>query len=171
MRDPRRSPDLSGADGEPRSPRRFLRFVLVGGVNAIFGYGVYGLALYAGLALPVSLALANVAGILFNFVTSGRFVWDDRDLRKFPRFVAAYGLAWVVGTLLIALVSSLGPARLLDPFPELRELANRHRPTALDEFVAGVLLLPISALVTYGLLARFVYSPEARARVPSSGTK
>ncbi len=155
------------SDGLKATHRRFLRFLFVGGLNAAFGYGVYGLALFAGLSLPFSLGLANVAGIAFNFVTSGRLVFDDRDLRKFPRFVVAYGLAWGVGIGLISIVSRLGPSRLLDPWPALKVLANRHRAAALDDFVSGVLLLPVSAVVTYWLLARFVYRNDAH----SSGTK
>lgn len=155
---------------EPRK-RRLLRFVLVGGVNAAFGYGVYGAALYLGWPLALALALANVTGVAFNFVTNGRLVFDDRDPRKFPRFVLAYVLAWLVGTVLVAGLSRLEPSRILDFVPALREIANRHRPTALDDFVAGVLLLPVSALGTFWLLSRLVYRDEPVSRERSSGTK
>ncbi len=67
-----------------------VRFLFAGGLNTLFG-----LAVYTGLALtplPTWLVLiaTNVAGLVFNFITTGGLVFRDLGMERVPRFIVCY---------------------------------------------------------------------------------
>jgi putative flippase GtrA len=143
--------------------RQFVRFVLVGVVNTAFGYGIYGLLLWLGVVLPLSLLGATVLGILFNFLTTGHLVFRDFSWNRLPRFIAAYALMWLLGTVVISWVAQLGPyAWLATHLVGFERWAQAWRPLALEQFTAGVLVMPASTLLTYLLLRFFVHAPSAK---------
>ena len=49
---------------------RFLRFLLAGGLNTLFGFAVYSLFALSDLSTWMVLIASNLAGIAFNFVTT-----------------------------------------------------------------------------------------------------
>lgn len=85
--------------------RRFGKFLLVGGLNTLFGFAVY--AAFVLLHCPAWLALlgGNVAGVLFNFFTTGRFVFLDLSTSRLPGFVAVYFFAYYTNLVLIGWVN------------------------------------------------------------------
>ena len=91
-----------------------IRFGVAGAVNTAFGFGVY-----AGLVLldaPVSLSLlvATVAGVVFNFLTFGAFAFRQLDARRLPRFLMAYGFIYLFN---LALLEGLRAATGLGAIP------------------------------------------------------
>lgn len=114
---------------------RFVRFLLVGGLNTAFGYGVYALSLYLGAHYAVAATLSTVLGVLFNFFTTGTLVFGQRDPARLHRFVAVYGVTWAVGVL------ALKAARALE----------------IDLYLAGFVLLLPSAGLSFLLLRTFVF--------------
>jgi putative flippase GtrA len=52
----------------------FARFLLVGVLNTIFGYFLYGTLILIGLDYKLAVLLATILGVLFNFQTTGRLV-------------------------------------------------------------------------------------------------
>ncbi len=111
---------------------RFLRFLVVGGMNTIFGYGVFFLVWYATAQAMVALAVAMGLGVLFNFVTSGRIVFDNRDPGRLWRFIAVYSGLFIVNAVALKLTiaagmnAAAGPATLLLPMVILSYLGNRN---------------------------------------------
>ena len=53
---------------------KFARFLLVGVLNTIFGYFLYGTLILIGLDYKYAVLLATILGDLFNFQTTGRLV-------------------------------------------------------------------------------------------------
>ncbi|MCU7242422.1 MAG: GtrA family protein [Microcystis aeruginosa WS75] len=53
---------------------KFARFLLVGVLNTIFGYFLYGTLILIGLDYKLAVLLATILGVLFNFQTTGRLV-------------------------------------------------------------------------------------------------
>lgn len=110
---------------------RFGRFLIVGVVNTAFGYGVFLALLRADLAPTLALAIATVAGILFNFVTTGRVVFENAEASRLWRFVGVYGLVFLFNVTLLDAAISLGvgaalaQAALLAPCVALSYLLNR----------------------------------------------
>lgn len=151
--------------------RRFARFIVVGGLNTAFGYACYALLLWLGVPLEASLLGATVLGLFFNFLTTGRLVFADARGSLLPRFIAAYLLAWAMGALAARGLSALGPAKWFVPFAPAALAAHMATKTKFwNDFLAGLLLLPLSATLTYLLLAGLVYRPAARRRESADGT-
>jgi putative flippase GtrA len=87
---------------------RFVRFLLVGGLNTVFGYGVFALFILMRAPYPVAALLATVLGILFNFKSYGTLVFGSRDNRLIFRFFFVYGIGYAVGVGLLALGKAFG---------------------------------------------------------------
>jgi putative flippase GtrA len=73
-----------------------VRFLAVGVLNTAFGYVIFAAGILAGLPSGIALAIAMVIGVIFNFFTLGRLVFDSRDHTRLPRFVGVYALTYVV---------------------------------------------------------------------------
>jgi putative flippase GtrA len=106
----------------------FVRFLVVGVLNTVFGYGFFALLIWAGLWYPAAAAASTVGGIVFNFNTTGRLVFGNRDSSVFWRFVGVYALTYVVGV-------GLMKAGLLLGVPVLVTAAGLALPMAGLAFV------------------------------------
>ena len=128
----------SDSDGAPltRTLVQLLRFLAVGGLNTLVGYSLFALLTYAGLAYPVAIGLATVGGVLFNFQSVGRLVFDGAPRSRFWRFVGVYCVIYLL---------NLGGVRLL-----LGLDANIYIANALT-------LLPLS-VIAFILNRRFVFN-------------
>ena len=69
---------------------QFIRFLLVGGLNTLFGFSIFSLIIYSGGQTWHAILGGNIAGIAFNFLTIGGVVFRDLVARRIPRFVLAY---------------------------------------------------------------------------------
>lgn len=114
---------------------RFVRFLLIGVVNTLFGYGCFALLLYLGLHYSVALSLGTIIGVLFNFKTTGYFVFKSKDNRPVLHFFAVYSIVFLVNLAGLKIFSSVG----IDPY-----------------FGGALLVLPMAALA-YILNKTFVF--------------
>jgi len=78
-----------------------LRFLVVGGINTVFGYSVFALFILIGLHYVLAALLSTICGILFNFKTTGTLVFKNRDNRLIFRFFGVYLITYflIVGLL------------------------------------------------------------------------
>lgn len=118
---------------------RPMRFLLVGGLNTIFGYGAFATLLFLGLGPSVALTLATILGVAFNFVTSGSLTFGSRDMKRLPAFCLTYGILFVLdlfalhGLVLAGVRPAIGQAALVLPLAALsyviqRDLVFRIQP-------------------------------------------
>ena len=114
----------------------FLRFLVAGGINTLFGYAAYSTCILSGAQLWLALLVGMLAGTVFNFFTTGGYAFRQLALSRYPRFVGCYLLVYGVNLLLI---------RLLSPWVQ-DKLA-----------LQGLLLVPL-ALLSYVLMARLVFA-------------
>ena len=129
-----------------------LRFVLVGGLNTLFGYGVFFLLVRGiGLGSGLALALATVAGILFNFKSFGTLVFNNTDPRCFGRFFAGYGVLYIVN--LTALNALTGDWSGNWGWGEVR----------LGPEVGQAVLTPLVAAASYGLNRFWVFPAPSQS--------
>ena len=117
---------------------RLVRFLFVGGLNALFGYSMFALGLLIGLSPELALLAATVLGILFNFVTTGRLVFGTANRQLLPRFVLVYGLVYGLNAAVLRVLILTG----------------------LSPFLAQAVLVPASAVVTFLLMKTFVFSEK-----------
>ena len=87
---------------------KLLRFLLVGVLNAAFGYGCFAGFLYLGLHYSAALLLATVLGVAFNFKSTGALVFGSKNNKLIFRFVAGYGVVYGTNVVVIAALKLLG---------------------------------------------------------------
>ena len=95
---------MTGTEDASLRSNRFLRFLVAGCLNTLFGFAVYSAAIVAGAPVWVALMVSLVAGIFFNFFSTGRYVFRDLALSRLPRFVLCYLAAYGVNLQLIGWV-------------------------------------------------------------------
>lgn len=111
---------------------QFSRFLAVGLLNTLFGYGCFALLLYVGLHYAWALLFATAAGVLFNFKTIGSIVFRHKDNRLILRFVAVYAIVYVVnlaGLKILAIAGVdmyYGAATLILPMAALAYLMHKR---------------------------------------------
>lgn len=111
---------------------QFSRFLAVGLLNTLFGYGCFALLLYMGLHYAWALLFATAAGVLFNFKTIGSIVFRHKDNRLILRFVAVYAIVYVVnlaGLKILAIAGVdmyYGAATLILPMAALAYLMHKR---------------------------------------------
>jgi putative flippase GtrA len=118
---------------------RILRFLLVGGLNTLFGYSLFLLCLVAFPTTFIALVVSTVLGILFNFRTTGQLVFGSRDPRRLLMFFGVYGIVFLYNAIGLEALGRVGVAAWL----------------------AGLVLLPGAVALSYFLNARFVFRSAA----------
>jgi putative flippase GtrA len=117
---------------------RFMRFLVAGGVNTLFGFAVYSICILAGMAVWLALLIGMLSGTLFNFITTGGYVFRELSLGRFPRFLICYFLVYGINFMLIELISIWLNSKILSQ---------------------AIITFPL-ALLSYFLMVRFVFSSE-----------
>jgi len=121
---------------------QFVRFVLVGGANTGFNILVYWAFLWIGLAVPLASLASLVVGILINFTTQSRFVFDNRNPWKLLPYFVVWAILYAFNLGLIWLLMRFG----------------------LDAYVAGLLSTPVTVLLSYFLQKSFVFRSTPSSR-------
>lgn len=118
--------------------RRFVRFVIVGILNTLFGLGVYALLILLSLPVWAALIGTNVVGVSFNYLTTGKFAFSHSGTNRFPRFVSIYLISYLLNYLgvMVLMHMHLGPV------------------------VSQALLTPCMAVLTYLLQSRYVFGQD-----------
>jgi putative flippase GtrA len=98
---------MAAASERSKTRVQFLKFLVVGAVNTVFGYSVFALLVISGVTPMPALVLTYVVGVLFNFMTTRRYVFDRASKSSFPRFVAAYVVIWLFNAVLYELVAAV----------------------------------------------------------------
>lgn len=115
---------------------KIIRFILVSGINTIFGYGLFSFLIYCGLHYPIALFISTFTGIIFNFKTTGIIVFKNANNILIFKFFGVYGITFGFNLLGIALLKYIG----------------------FNMYICGfVLLLPIG-LLAFFLNNKFVFT-------------
>jgi len=113
----------------------FLRFIIVGILNTIFGYLIYALFIYFGFHYVWASLFATIIGISFNFQTIGRLVFRNHNHKLIFRFVLVYIIVFLSGIVFIWIFKSFG----------------------LDNYVSGLIALVPNAIISFLLNKFYVY--------------
>ncbi len=74
--------------------KQFITFLMVGALNTLFGYSLFALLIYSGLHYTIAAFIGTVLGVLFNFKTTGKLVFDSYDNRLLWKFFGVYGVMY-----------------------------------------------------------------------------
>ena len=113
----------------------FYKYLLIGGVNTVFGYCVFAFLLFFGVHYSLAVLVATILGILFNFQTYGRFVFKNHSWNLLGRFVFVYTTIYLVNITLL-LVFDLLVSNL---------------------YISGAMATPVIAYLGYILNKRYVW--------------
>lgn len=113
------------------SRAQFLRFLVVGGINTLFSYGIFAGGLYLGFHYAAASLTSLVLGMFFSFVTHGRLVFKSTRASELPKFLGVALVMYFVhtGCLKIASVFEMNlyaaGAVLTGPLAVLAYLLNK----------------------------------------------
>ncbi len=115
---------------------RFVRFLAIGVLNTLFGYTLYAFLVFIGIPYTLSRVIAIIIGVIFNFFTTGRVVFKNKDNGLIIRFILVYAFTMTLDVLVLRrLVAGLN----------------------INEYLAGALVtLPI-ALLSFLLNSIFTF--------------
>lgn len=112
-----------------------IKFLAVGVLNTLFGYGMFNLFLFLGFHYVMAVLLGTILGVLFNFKTIGTFVFGSKNNRLIFRFVMVYVVIYLLNILFLYIFTLLN----------------------FDVRIAGAILLVPMAVVSFGLNKFFVF--------------
>ena len=116
----------------------FVKFVLVGILNTAFGYLVFALLLFLGLHYTLAVILSTIAGVLFNFKTTGTLVFKNHNNKLIFKFVAVYTITTTLGIIIL----------------RMAELAH------INLYLAGLVSTGICAIISFLLNKNWVFKYE-----------
>nr|WP_254428503.1 GtrA family protein [Ruegeria atlantica] len=92
------------------APRRnsFMRFVLVGILNTAFGYILFAILSLSGLPPQIALVISFSVGVLWNFITHARLVFDSKGLNRLPHYILSYVMVYAFNAFSLEGLLSLG---------------------------------------------------------------
>ncbi|MDP2946504.1 MAG: GtrA family protein [Nanoarchaeota archaeon] len=68
---------------------------MVSGLNTVFGYGLFALLIFIGVAYPLAALISTIAGILFNFKTISVVVFKNHNNLLIFKFFGVYGITYL----------------------------------------------------------------------------
>lgn len=118
---------------------RFIKFLFIGGINTIFGYGMFALFIYFHLHYSIASLLATMLGVLFNFKTTGKLVFKSSDNRLIFRFIGVYVIGYFMNILFLKILQLFG----------------------INVYLSGAILILPLAILSYVLNSRYVFSSNS----------
>lgn len=115
--------------------KQLVSFVLVGVLNTIVGYLIYAMLISFGFNYVISITLATILGILFNFKTIGKYVFSSHDNSLLMKFFGVYAIVLIVNISIIKVFKLYG----------------------YNDYVSGLIALLPSASISFVLNKYFVF--------------
>lgn len=77
----------------------FLKFVFVGGLNTVVGYGVFALLVLIGVHYVISSVFGHIAGVTNSYFWNKYFTFraSGKNYREIFRFIGVYTVHYAIG--------------------------------------------------------------------------
>jgi putative flippase GtrA len=125
---------------------KFARFLLVGVLNTLFSYFLYGTLILIGLDYKYAVLLATILGVLFNFQTTGKLVFGSKNNKLIFRFVLVYVATFLLYVEALRVVDAMN--------------INIEQKTKM--LIAGAILVFPLAVISFVLMKLFVFREGAQ---------
>ena len=112
-----------------------MRFVVTGGINTAFSYGIYALCIYLGAGYAIASGISIVCGILFSYKTTSAVVFGQGYRGSLVRYLGSYVIVYLFSLLILKTMDQFG----------------------INAYLAGVLAAPPCAVLSFALLKLFVF--------------
>ncbi len=130
---------------EKETAWRFVKFLAVGVLNTAFGVAVYEVLVYLGMAPQPALALAYFIGIIWNYFTHGKIVFENQGFGKFPAYLGSYFLIYLLNAAGLYLMLQAGVSKFV-----------------AQPILAVIMAVPTFFLLSYVLTGRVPYFGRAK---------
>ena len=114
----------------------WLRFLLVGVLNTLVGYGLFSFFIFLDLHYSIAVLYSTILGVLFNYKSIGKLVFNTHNNDRIYHFIGVYIFLYLLNVASLWGLSSIG-------------LENMY--------VAGAILLAPLAIISYALNKSFVF--------------
>jgi len=89
--------------------KRITKFLGVGVLNTLFGYGIYAGLVFIEIPLLAALFVATVLGVIFNYFSFGRMVFKAKgEWFVFGKFIVAYTVVYLINAVLLSILTEGG---------------------------------------------------------------
>ncbi len=112
-----------------------IKFIVVGGLNTVFGYGIYWALLQLGFYFAIAAFFSTLLGIIFNFFTMGRLVFNSKNNALFYKFVFVYIFLYLISIAGISFIHNFD----------------------ISYEIAGAIMIIPSAIISFGLNKNLVF--------------
>jgi putative flippase GtrA len=121
---------------------QFLRFLVVGGVNAVFAYIVFALMILLHLHYTMAVLVSQFCSLLFNFKTTGALVFGNKNNRLIFRFFVVYLATYLLTIGLFKVFKLLG----------------------VNTLITGAIIILPTALFSYTMNKKFVFRTSEKSK-------
>ena len=107
-----------------------IRFLFVGGLNTIVGYGAYALLVYIGINYLIANTLSTIIGVAHSYLWNRYFTFKSKNkaLKEITKFVSVYIVSYLIGMCTLFI---------------FKDKLN------ISPYIAGLLNLVITTLISY----------------------
>jgi len=88
--------------------RKFIKFLFVGAINTVFGYLMYSIFISTPLHRSTALLCAYIAGVMWNFKTTGVLVFKNGDNSLIFRFIGSYVITYFINLFFLNIFAGYG---------------------------------------------------------------
>ncbi|WP_335106413.1 GtrA family protein [Nostoc sp.] len=81
--------------------KRFVKFLIVGGINTLFGYSMFALLILLKFSYENAALISTMCGILFNFKTTGVIVFKNKNNTLIFKFIGVYAIIYFMQIFLL----------------------------------------------------------------------
>lgn len=135
--------------------KKFIKFLLVGCLNTLFGYLMYIIFISTPLKKEIALFFAYIFGVLWNFKTTGVLVFKNNNNKLIFKFILAYVITYFINLFGLNLVHSFRWGENLANWT-LNILNIQTKLDLVKYFDQIILILPI-AMISFILFKTFVF--------------
>jgi len=88
---------------------RFIRFLIVGVLNTIVGYGTFAIGIYCNLYYYTAYILSYIIGVINSYILNKKFTFksNDKSLKEPLRFLTVYLFSFIIGSIAIYILIDL----------------------------------------------------------------
>ena len=114
---------------------KLYKYLIVGGVNTVFGYSVYAIFIFFGFHYSLAVLMAVIISVLFNFQSYGRLVFKNHSWYFLSKYITVYIIIYFVNLILLLIFDLL----------------------VSNLYISGLMCTPFMAYLGYLLNKRYVW--------------
>jgi len=115
---------------------QFIKFCIVGVINTLFSYTMFALFITLRINYSISLLLATVCGILFNYRSTGKYVFNHRGNSLLFKFFILYLALYIINLINL---------KILNYFIQ-------------NFYISGVISVIFSAIISFFCNRKFIFN-------------